>query len=439
MAIDRKNKSSLNYSLFRLADRSKVVFWPVKGIETVLVSLWVRSGGWYETKVKRGVFHFLEHVLAQGTNKYSSYLELAKKLEELGISPKNSVGGYFSKYNWIIPKETFSDSLNLLSEYVFHPLMSKKAIERERKIIIQEYLGFWDKPNNCFSYELSKSFFGKGHPYTFDALGTKESIESITQDDLIKAHRQYYQLSNVIIGVVGDLEEKRVKERIKESFGSQNKREETLLTDDEVSDFKRRIIFTEGNVDQVNFSVNFPTVGFKEETLKDKYSLAMLSYLLGRSRVSRLNLRIREKEPLSYSIGSSVRHFPQKGVFTVGFVSSIGNSQRAIEIIKEEIETIKRNGISEEEFEGCRKRFIYRVSLSFDTIYSIADNLMDNLGCKGRIFLPEEKKEAILSLTRDDLLRTAKLVFDFDKATFGFMGSPKNIKSLKKLNVEQIF
>ena len=113
----KKDKSNLNYSLFRLDNNFQAVFRPVRGIETILVSLWVRSGGWYETKVKRGVFHFLEHVLAQGTKKYSSYLELSKKLEELGINPKNSVGGYFSKYNWIIPKETFSNSLSLLAEY----------------------------------------------------------------------------------------------------------------------------------------------------------------------------------------------------------------------------------------------------------------------------------------------------------------------------------
>ncbi|PIY65295.1 hypothetical protein COY91_02670 [Candidatus Shapirobacteria bacterium CG_4_10_14_0_8_um_filter_39_15] len=416
----------------------QTVFWPVKGVETVLVSLWVRSGGWYETKVKRGIFHFLEHVLAQGTKRYSSYLELSKKLEELGINPKNSVGGYFSIYNWIIPKETFSDSLALLAEYVFNPLLPKEAIERERKIILLEYFDYWDKPINHFNHSLGESFFGKGHPYTFDALGTKESIENITKDDLVEAHKQYYQLNNMILGVVGDLEEKFVNQEINKNFKNQRKGEKIVLTDDVVLDFTRKIVFSKKNADQVDFSLNFPTIGFKEEALKEKYSLAMLSYLLGRSRVSRLNLRIREKEPLSYSIGSSVKHFPQKGVFTVGFLSSIGNSRRAIEIIKEEIETIKRNGISEEEFRGCQKSFIYHVSLSFDTIYSIADNLMDNLGCKGRIFLPEEKKRAIAEVTKEDLSEMAKRVFDFDKATIGFMGNKENLEEIKSTGIDRI-
>ena len=433
---ERKLKKS--YFLFNQSNGLKAVFWPVRGVETVLVSLWVISGSWYETKVKRGVFHFLEHVLAQGTKKYSSYLEVSKRLEELGVNPRNSVGGYFSKYNWIVPKETFSDSLAFLAEYVFNPLLREEAIERERKIILQEYFGYWDKPINRFNHTLSESFFGKGHQYTFDALGTKESIESITKDDLVGVHTKYYQLKNIIVGVVGDLEQRYVNQEINKNFEDQSKGKEVFLTDDAVSDFKRKTVFMEEPVNQVHFSLNFPTIGFKEETLKEKYSLEMLSYVLGRSRVSRLKLRIREKEPLSYSIGSFVRHFPQKGVFTVGFISSPVNLQRAIEIVKEEIGTIKRNGISEEEFEGCQKHFIYRVSLSFDTIYSIADNLMDSLGCKGRIFLPEEKKEAILNITRDDLLEIAKEVFDFDKATIGFMGNKGDLETIKNASIDKI-
>ena len=92
---ERKLKKS--YFLFNQSNGLKAVFWPVRGVETVLVSLWVISGSWYETKVKRGVFHFLEHVLAQGTKKYSSYLEVSKRLEELGVNPRNSVRRIFFK------------------------------------------------------------------------------------------------------------------------------------------------------------------------------------------------------------------------------------------------------------------------------------------------------------------------------------------------------
>lgn len=426
------------YSLFPLADNFQAVFWPVRGVETVLVSLWVRSGGWYETKVKRGVFHFLEHVLAQGTKKHSSYLELAKKLEEFGISPKNSVGGYFSRYNWIIPKETFSESLTLLAEYIFNPLLPEEAIERERKIILQEYFDHWDKPHSRFHHLLGESFFGKGHPYTFDALGTKDSIENISKDDLIKVHEEYYQLNNIFMGIVGDLEAEKVESEINRNFKNRKKSDEIILTGDSPRDSAKKIVFAEEKVNQISYSLNLPTVGYNKETLGQEYSLAALSYLLGRSRVSRLNLRLREKEPLSYSIGSSVKDYPQKGVFTVSFMSSPENCQRVIEIIKEEIETIKKEGISEEDFKACQKSLIYGVSLSFDTIYSIADNLMDNLGWKGKIFLPEEKKEAILNIAKDDILTAAGEVFDFNKATIGFMGNRDNLEKVKNTGIDKI-
>lgn len=436
--MNYKKIKSNPYSLFQLADNFQAVFWPAGGVETVLVSLWVRSGGWYETKVKRGVFHFLEHVLAQGTKSYPSYFELASKQEELGISVKNTVRGYFSRYNWSVPKETFADSLSLLSEYVFAPLLPKEGIERERKIIAQEYFDVWDKPGNIFSRRIDENLFGNAHPYTLDALGTKKSIETITKEDLVGAHEQYYQLNNMILGVVGDLKKETVEAQIKKSFSGKSSGRKITLDNDEAPDFKRKVFFLEKNVDQLHFSLNFPTFGFTKETLKEKNSLLMLSYLLGRSRVSRLNLRLREKEPLSYSIGSSVKAYPQIGIFKVDFASSLENFQRVIEIIKEEIEAIKKGNISEKQFSGCQKQMIYKVSLSFDTIYAIADNVMDSLGCKGRIILPEEKKEAILKITKDDILTMAGEIFDFNKATIGFMGNKDDLERIKTSGVDKI-
>ena len=114
------------------------------------------------------------------------------------------------------------------------------------------------------------------------------------------------------------------------------------------------------------------------------------------------------------------------------------NSRRIIEIIKEEIEALKKDGVSKEEFTNGQKHLIYKVSLGFDSLYSIADNLMDNLGCKGRIFLPEEKKAAILGITRNDLLEMANEIFDFDKATVGFMGSRDNLEKIRNAGIDKV-
>lgn len=428
---------SQKFSLFKFADNLQTVFWPIKGVETVLLSLKVKTGGWYETEIKKGTFHFLEHMLAQGTEKYPTYFELAKKLENLGISTNNSVGGYFSNYTWSLPKETFVDSLNLLTEYVFNPLFSDKAIERERKIILQEYLDYWDKPLNCFNHKLTESFFGEGHPYTFDALGTNKSIESINKNDLLYAHQQYYSLNNIILGIVGNLEEKQVKEGIETAFQNKTAGKEKSIDDKAILGFTKKIIFHKTNADQITFSINFPTKGFKIKTIKEKYTLSLLSYLLGRSRVSHLNLRLREKEPLSYHIGSNFKLFPQKGVFTISFISSMENLAQILKIIKEEIDKIKNGDISDDEFESCKKYKIYDVSLSLDSIYSIADNIMTDLGYLGKIYLPEEKKQIIIKINQNDLIKIANETFDFNKATIGFMGNKKNLETIKKEGIDK--
>ena len=77
--------------------------------------------------------------------------------------------------------------------------------------------------------------------------------------------------------------------------------------------------------------------------------------------------------------------------------------------------------------------------MSNDSVLSVAENLVDDLFWRKRIYLPDDLQTAVKKISNKDLTEAAREIFDFNKATIGIMSSPENIKSLKKLNLGQIF
>jgi predicted Zn-dependent peptidase len=427
----KDNKLNPKYSLIKLENNFQAVFWPLKGVRAVATSLWIKeAGGWYEEKPKKGTFHFLEHVLGQGTKSYPSFGKLSFREEELGINTNNNVGGPYSRYNWRFPKETFNEALELLSEYVFNPVFNNEGIGKEREIILQEYFDHCDSYRHRFFQNLLKNYWGESHPYGFDALGEEKIINSISRKDLIQAHQNNYSPEKMVLAIVGDLDKTLVLEKLERYFGKygSNKGNGAVIA---LPKFSKKIFFQEENIKQVAFTCWFPLFKSGADDWKRKYTVIMLSYLFGGSRRSRLALLLREREPLAYSFDSRQIGFPEGKIFQIRFFSSERNVLKIIELLKKEIESIKINGFTQDEFLAARKFCLYQVSMSNDSIESIANNLINDLFWRGKIYLPENIQSEIKKITKEDLEGVVKEVFNFDKATIGLMGDQQNIKSLK--------
>ena len=419
------------YFLFNFPNGFRLVFWPLSRIRVVCSELWIKAASWYG-EPKRGIFHFLEHVLAQGSKKYPSFKELSQKQEELGLSVSNAVGGEASYFSWLFPRENFSSVLDLLGEYIFRPLISSEGIEKERKIILQEYHDYWDSPYNRFWYTFSLKFWGENHPYTFDSLGTEEGINSINKNDLLTAHKKWYRPQNMTMAIVGDLRVRQVEKKIKEIFGK--KKDTSFLPKLNLPpcDFKRKIFYYPENFEQMTLGISFPSFGYQEKEIRWQIGLSLLHYILVSGRWSRLAIKLREKEPLAYSLWGALKFFPQKGFFDIYVSASPQNIPRIFALIKKEIEKIKKE-VGKEEFQRGQKYFLYRSSMSFDSVYNIANNLISYLFREGKVFLPEDGQREIKKVRQEDLQILAREILDFSKVTIGIMGKEKDLEEIKEL------
>jgi predicted Zn-dependent peptidase len=149
-------------------------------------------------------------------------------------------------------------------------------------------------------------------------------------------------------------------------------------------------------------------------------------------RWSRLAIKLREKEPLAYSLWGALKFFPQKGFFDIYVSASPQNIPRIFALIKQEIEKIKKE-VGKEEFQRGQKYFLYRSSMSFDSVYNIANNLISYLFREGKVVLPEDGQREIKKVRQEDLQILAQEILDFSKVTIGIMGKEKDLEEIKEL------
>ncbi|NSW90725.1 MAG: insulinase family protein [Firmicutes bacterium] len=167
-------------------------------------------------KMPEGIAHFLEHKLFD--QKEGSIMD---KFSELGSSPNAYTS--FNKTVYLFScTERFDENLGLLLSFVQNPYFTELGVEKEKDIIKQEINMFRDNPGWRAFFNLLESLYVM-NPVKNDIVGNHESIEKIDKEMLYKCYNIFYHPSNMVIFVIGDVDEERVFNRIESSISKKHK------------------------------------------------------------------------------------------------------------------------------------------------------------------------------------------------------------------------
>ena len=157
----------------------------------------------------QGVAHFLEHKMFEsenGTDPFNFYAEKG--------ADANASTSYFKTSYLFSGSDNFEENLKFLLEYTNKPYFTDENIEKEQGIIGEEIKMVRDDPYRRMYEEIMSNVF-INHPIKNSVIGTKESIASVTKEDLYKVYNSFYQNSNMILVVTGKVDYKKVFEIVK--------------------------------------------------------------------------------------------------------------------------------------------------------------------------------------------------------------------------------
>jgi predicted Zn-dependent peptidase len=147
-----------------------------------------------------GIAHFLEHQLFKKAGGEDILMEFGK----YGAS-SNAFTDYCTTAYYFTGSGEFEKSLALLVDFVSAPYFDAANVQKEKLIIEQELRMYEDSPDHRLYKNLMAVLYTT-HPVRLDIGGTVESIQGIDRDLLEKCYRMFYNPSNMVLLVAGDLD-----------------------------------------------------------------------------------------------------------------------------------------------------------------------------------------------------------------------------------------
>lgn len=113
-------------------------------------------------------------------------------------------------------------ALEMHSDMLLHPLIPRKELEKERKVVIEEIMKDANSPSTLV-YDNLVNMLYTNHPYKRKVIGKADIISTIQREQILDYYNKYYNPSNMVTVIVGDVDAASAIEKVKFDFNGEYK------------------------------------------------------------------------------------------------------------------------------------------------------------------------------------------------------------------------
>jgi predicted Zn-dependent peptidase len=407
----------MNYERFELSNGLRVIAAPMPAMRSATAAVFVGSGSRAESDKEAGVAHLIEHMLFKGTIRRPNSQAISETLERVGGMINASTDKEATVYWTKVASEHLELAIDLLSDMLQHSRLARKEIEKERTVIVEELGMSMDDPQD-WVHGLIDELMWPGHPLGRDVGGTKESVRGLTRKQVRQFLTSHYGSTNALLVVAGGLKVDEVRVLAESYFGGWTPVEPDPLQP--APDFgpQRTRIEIRGT-EQVHMCVGFPGVSRYDP---DRYSLDLLTTILGGSTTSRLFLEVRERLALAYDIHVYSNKLADTGSVVIYAGVEPARAGEATEAILHEIDRLRRRIVPSHELEKTLSYVKGRLYLGLEDTHAVASWLGSQELMMDCIESPEEVIAAIEAVSPRAIRDVANRLFDRSQARVACIG-----------------
>ncbi|MBD3164932.1 hypothetical protein GF323_07070 [Candidatus Woesearchaeota archaeon] len=303
-----------------------------KHSDTVTIEASVKSGSNYEKKGIRGVSHFIEHMVFEGTKNRKNSREISNEIESLGGELNAFTNNVRTSFYIKVPKKHFIKAVEILSDILINPLFRQEDMEKERKVILKE-INIFNDESRYYQWILFLGYLYDNHPSKYPVYGSREDVANISRKQIISYFNRYYSACNTIISVVGDVPAS--KDVLEKYFGSfrQGKRQKAAEFHEKASSKPKITSIKRKN------SNSYMVFGYKTvpRLHPDSYVLDVIQAIFGRGQSGKIFDEIRNKRGLAYEVGVQHECSTDFGYFAIYLSSDRENLMLIKKLILDEI------------------------------------------------------------------------------------------------------
>lgn len=370
----------------------------------------IKAGTRNEKPGDEGLAHFCEHVTFKGTQTHTS-TAIINKLESVGGDLNAFTNKEDTVFYSAIPVEHFAKAVDVLSDIVFYSIFPQAEIDKEVEVICDEIESYNDSPAELIYDEFENLVF-KGHPLGHNILGSADRVRSFATADAMRFTQQYYRPDNAIFFVYGNIDFKRLVKTLEKLTPRQQ--QESLVDEAQMVANGKLPELTILNHDTHQAHVMIGNRAYSA-THPLRIPLYLLNNMLGGPGMNaRLNVILRERRGLVYSVESSMVCYGDTGLWAVYFGCDPHDVNRCVRLVKGEFKRLMEKPLSEKTLAAAKKQIKGQLAVACDN----NENFAIDFG-KSFLHFGDEKDieklyQKIDAVTAEQIQQVAKEIFDKD-------------------------
>ncbi len=369
------------------------------------------GGSRQEKSSNNGISQLTADLWAKATNKRSAK-EISQAVESRGMSLK----GFSGRNSFGITMNLLSDDLNfgmdLLEELIKNPAFPDEEFPRAKG---QQKAGIRARDDNISAVTaktLRETLFLR-HSFRLENLGTLESVEGITREDVLNFYKRFCAPNNMVLAVFGDFNKASVLSLLKKKFSDLKKKNITLEQEKEDPPIETREKTIHLDKEQALVMVGFQA---PEISSPDRYGMEIIASLLGSSLNGRIFLKIRDQLGQAYTLGGGYTPGIDTGVASFFVSTTDENVQKVKDLLLQEIKALQINDVSDDELQNTKiyLKGSFLMGLETNAALGITSSLDELYGLGFDHY--KSYAQAIDSVTKADIRRLALKYLDLPKS-----------------------
>ncbi len=337
----------------------------------------VNAGSRDEEDAQMGLAHFIEHLIFKRTEKRNT-TQILNRLESVGADLNAYTTKEYTCIHASFLHPYLDRTLELFNDIVFHSTFPEEEMEKEKGVVLDEIASYLDQPEEAINDDFEDLLF-RGHQFGRNILGTPETVSDLTRKDILSFVSNNYRTDQIVVAVLGSY-----------SFNKLAKIGEKYFADVPENSSKSNRVKPEVNqalhqVVDKQITQSHCMMGLQTYDLHHPYKtgLLLLNNLFGGNGMSSiLNLQLREKYGIAYTIESAYSPLSDTGIFAIYFGTDKEKSQKAMQLIRKEMNKLKQKPLTGVQLHKAQSKFIGQIALGEENriglIIAMAKSLLDH-------------------------------------------------------------
>jgi zinc protease len=400
---DDKDKPLGEIHNVTLKNRLEIIYQSIPDLPIVNIEVVMRGGTSFEKRP--GLSQLMSHLLLRGTGKHTAY-EFAETIESIGASWGTSSGHNSIGVSAAALSEHLPLLLTLMGEVLSESTFPKEEIEKIRTRTLATINAEADSVFQTGGRLLRKSLFGDT-PFGYPAIGTRESIQEIQQEDLKKFYRETVTTQNMAISIIGDIDETTIVDQVQKAFYFIPAKTPPRLPKANIQLLTRTPETSKKmpGKEQTLLLMGFPTP--LQVDHPDRFAISIMNKVLS-GQGGRLFRRIRDELGLAYTLGAYHVYGTALGYEVIYVATTQEKLSQSKQVVAEEIRRIQSGKITSEELEEAKTYLMGAHEISLQTHGALAKQTALNTLYKLGFDAHQRYAQHINEVSADDITRVAK-------------------------------